>query len=166
MTAIETRRPQSGIDAGALMMKTHLHVLPRSGVAAMSIEATSSSAPKQVSPVTLSHWVNEPALAKTEVLSAHDVARLTRRPVWLLVGMAWTGQFPKKLGHRGRRVGWCRSDVLEWLARDLSVVVDKPEPPRRCTRRRQRQACLPPEYQRSCEWALPLAASELKRSKP
>lgn len=116
----------------------------------MSTEASSLVGNKQACPVTLSRWVNEPALPITELLCAHDVARLTRRPVWLLASLALIGRFPKKVKHRGSRLGWCRADVLDWLARDLSVVVDKPEPPRRCSRRDSRQACLPLECRRPC----------------
>lgn len=100
--------------------------------------------------VTLSRWVNERPLPITEILSAHDVARLTQRPIWLLAGMALIGRFPQKRKHRGRRVGWCRSDVLDWLSRDLSVVADRPPAARCCARRQSRQACLPLECSSAC----------------
>ena len=66
--------------------------------------------------IMLSRWVNEPYPPLTELLSAHDVARLTRRPRWLLVGLAMIGRFPKRARFRGRAFGWWLSDVLEWMA--------------------------------------------------
>lgn len=46
--------------------------------------------------VALSRWVNEPLPAWQDILSAHDVARLTRRPSWILCGLALVGRFPNK----------------------------------------------------------------------
>src|ERR1700682_289052 len=69
--------------------------------------------------VTLSPWVNERFPAWEQLLSAHDVARLTRRPRWVLLGMLMLRQFPRKHRFHGRGVGWLRSDVLHWLAKDL-----------------------------------------------
>ena len=93
--------------------------------------------------IQLSRWVNEPPLPITELLSAHDVARLTRRPTWLLSGLALIGRFPKKHKYHGRKIGWCRTDVLDWLARDLTLAVDQAPERHRCRRRRPQQACLP-----------------------
>jgi predicted DNA-binding transcriptional regulator AlpA len=69
--------------------------------------------------VTLSRWVNERFPDWEQLLSAHDVARLTRRPRWWLLGMAVLGQFPRKQRFHGRGIGWLRCDVREWLAKNL-----------------------------------------------
>ena len=58
-------------------------------------------------PVTLSRWVNERPLAWHDILSAHDVARLTRRPNWILYGLALVQQISKKMP-----ISWTPS----WLA--------------------------------------------------
>lgn len=71
--------------------------------------------------VTLSSWVNEPFLAWQELLSAHDVARLTRRPKWLVIALSMVGRFPARRCFHGRRVGWMKGDVLDWLAKDLQL---------------------------------------------
>jgi predicted DNA-binding transcriptional regulator AlpA len=70
--------------------------------------------------VTLSPWVNEQFPAWERLLSAHDVARLTRRPRWWLLSMAVIGQFPRKQRFHGRGIGWLRCDVLHWLAKERS----------------------------------------------
>lgn len=101
--------------------------------------------PKAAPRVTLSRWINEPYPPLTELLSAHDVARLTRRPRWLLLGLALIGRFPKKAWFRGRAVGWWLSDVLEWMARDLALDRDHATLSRPCGRRQPRQDCLPLE---------------------
>jgi predicted DNA-binding transcriptional regulator AlpA len=77
----------------------------------------------------------------TELLSAHDVARLIRRPRWLFVGLALIGRFPKRARFRGRALGWWRSDVLEWMAKDLLARHHTSPRPRR----QPRQTCLPLE---------------------
>lgn len=120
----------------------------------MSPEASTKTVAKQIpATVSLSRWVNERPLPITEILSAHDVARLTRRPVWVLTGLALIGRFPKKLKHRGRRIGWCRSDVLDWMSRDLAVAPVKQErvnSHRHCSRRQTPQACLPLDCATPC----------------
>lgn len=92
--------------------------------------------------VELPDWVNERIPPLTEILSAHDVARLTRRPCWQIVGLALIGRFPKKTRFRGRPIGWCRTDVLAWMARDLVLEPQRPGL-RRCTHRTPQQRCLP-----------------------
>jgi predicted DNA-binding transcriptional regulator AlpA len=74
-------------------------------------------APAREAPLTISRWVNEPYPPLGELLSAHDVARLTRRPRWMLMGLGLIGQFPRRRKLRGQWVGWQRSEVLEWIAR-------------------------------------------------
>ena len=71
--------------------------------------------------VSLSKWVNEPLPAWEQLLSAHDVAHLTRRPRWLLFGMMAVGRFPRTLKFHGRAIGWLRSDVLEWATQDSTA---------------------------------------------
>jgi predicted DNA-binding transcriptional regulator AlpA len=66
-------------------------------------------------PVVLSPWVNERFPAWPQLLSAHDVARLTRRPSWLLLSMVMLGRFPRRARFHGRAIGWLRSDVQRWL---------------------------------------------------
>jgi predicted DNA-binding transcriptional regulator AlpA len=69
--------------------------------------------------VRLSPYVNEPYPNWEEMLSAHDVARLTRRPRWMVLSLTVLGRFPRRRRFRGRDIGWLRSDVLTWLATDL-----------------------------------------------
>jgi hypothetical protein len=107
---------------------------------AISNRANPKASPSRT--VLLSRWVNERCPPLAEILSAHDVARLTRRPCWLLLGLSLIGQFPKKMKVRGRPVGWCRSEVLAWMSRDL-VLEPERKAPRRCGRRHPYQQCLP-----------------------
>jgi predicted DNA-binding transcriptional regulator AlpA len=72
--------------------------------------------------VVLSPWVNEPLPAWEELLSAHDVARLTRRPRWVLASLVLLGRFPRKCRYHGRGIGWLRSDVLSWLTKELETA--------------------------------------------
>lgn len=99
--------------------------------------------------VSLSRWVNERAPAWREILTAHDVARLTRRHYLLLRTLALIGAFPKQVRFRGRPIGWRRSDVLDWMARELSVADPLSEACRAGTRRSHcrslRQIALPLE---------------------
>jgi predicted DNA-binding transcriptional regulator AlpA len=67
--------------------------------------------------VRLSPWVNEPLPPIEELLTAQDVARLTRRARWMVVSLARLGRLPRQRRYHGRSVGWLRSDVLYWLAR-------------------------------------------------
>ncbi len=123
----------------------------------MSSEPASSSlANTRVSrlpPVILSRWVNERCPSLAEILTARDVARLTRRPTWLLLGLSLVGRFPKRTRYRGRPVGWCRTEVLGWMSRDLKVAPEASErdrPVRRRSHKRPRQVCLPLTCQASC----------------
>jgi len=67
--------------------------------------------------VSLSPWVNEPLPPIEELLTARDVARLTRRARWMVASLALLGRLPRQRRYHGRSVGWLRSDVLYWLAR-------------------------------------------------
>jgi predicted DNA-binding transcriptional regulator AlpA len=74
--------------------------------------------------VTISPWVNEPIPDLREILCARDVARLTRRPGWILYGLALIGRFPRKRRYRGRPIGWQRLEVLDWLTKGLDAAND------------------------------------------
>jgi predicted DNA-binding transcriptional regulator AlpA len=87
--------------------------------------------------VSISRWVNEPYPAWDRILTAHDVARLIRRPPWLLCSMAAIGQFPKRQRFHGRKVGWLRADVLEWMARSSGSGVAATSAETNCCRRRR-----------------------------
>jgi predicted DNA-binding transcriptional regulator AlpA len=96
--------------------------------------------------VTLSRWVNAPLPPFHELLSAHDVARLTRRPKIVISGLMWLGRFPKRRRFRGRQIGWLRADVLDWMAQDLSTEIRATKAnhtTRRSGRQHPQQACLP-----------------------
>ncbi len=122
----------------------------------MSIEATAGVVARQkprTVTVTISPWVNEPLPNIQWILGSRDLARLTRRPRWELFGLALIGKFPCKKRYRGRPVGWCRAEVLEWMTRELAVVSETQErlnAPRRCARRHARQQCLPLECLEPC----------------
>jgi hypothetical protein len=118
---------------------------------------------KQPVSVAISPWINERPPPLHELLSAHDVARLTRRPSWMLVGLCLIGRFPKRLMFQGRAIGWRRSEILDWMARDLSVE-GRSTVPRVCTRRRARQACLPLDCATPC--ASVSECSNARRRKP
>jgi predicted DNA-binding transcriptional regulator AlpA len=103
--------------------------------------------------VTISPWVNEPLPDIQGLLCSRDLARLTRRPRWELFGLALLGKFPRKKRYRGRPIGWCRAEVLEWMTRELAVEGENParlNAPRRCARRHAMQACLPLECAPPC----------------
>ena len=64
---------------------THLEDAFMRGDSTQLGKADPKAAPAR--PIVLSRWINEPYPPLTELLSAYDVARLTRRPRWLLVGL-------------------------------------------------------------------------------
>jgi len=103
--------------------------------------------------VTISPWVNEPLPNIQGILCSRDLARLTRRPRWVLCGLSLIGKFPRKKRYRGRLVGWCRAEVLEWMTRELAVETESHErlnTPRRCALRHARQQRLPLECMAPC----------------
>ena len=87
----------------------------------IDIDATRppASATAQVATVFLSKWVNEKYPPWADLLTAHELARLTRRHRWLLSALALIGRFPKKQRFHGRAIAWLRSDVV----RDRKSVV-------------------------------------------
>jgi len=99
--------------------------------------------------VVLSPFVNERFPAWEELLSAHDVARLTRRPRWVLAGLAFFGQFPRKRRYHGRGIGWLRSEVLSWLT-ELEAGELRAEAGAIASRRPARQPPLPLECAYPC----------------
>jgi hypothetical protein len=122
----------------------------------MTIEATVGAAAGQntrAPAVRISPWVNEPLPDVRGILCSRDLARLTRRPRWELCGLALIGKFPRKKRYRGRPIGWCKSEVLEWMTRKLTVTAvdhERLNAPRRCERRQPRQTCLPLECGSRC----------------
>ena len=93
----------------------------------------------------LPRWVNEPLPDLRALLSASEISRLTRRPRWLLLGLAVLGRFPKQRTHCGKPVGWHRADVLDWLTQNMTIEDARASEPRNCRSARPRQACLPLE---------------------
>jgi predicted DNA-binding transcriptional regulator AlpA len=101
--------------------------------------------------VALSYWVNEPLPAWEQLLSARDLARLTRRPRWLLMSLMLIGRFPRRCRYHGRSIGWLRADVLDWMTRELPPVRTAAHARQPCSRRqRLQQMCLPLERVRDC----------------
>jgi predicted DNA-binding transcriptional regulator AlpA len=100
--------------------------------------------------VSISRWVNEPYPAWDRILTAHDVARLIRRPPWMFCSMAAFGQFPKRQRFRGKNVGWLEADILEWMARTSRYRVATTSDRTNCCRRYRpnppRQHKLPMQY--------------------
>lgn len=115
----------------------------------MDTRSTSERSP--VAPTTirapqdlrLPRWVNEPLPDLRALLSASEISRLTRRPRWLLLGLAVLGRFPKQRTHCGKPVGWHRADVLDWLTQNMTIDADSNPGSGRCRHARPRQACLP-----------------------
>lgn len=109
----------------------------------LSIAGKPIATANKVTSVVISPWVNEPHPPLHNLLSSHDVARLTRRPSWLITSLSLIGRFPRKAKFHGRRTGWLRCEVLDWMARELSVVSEKAPARCACAGRQPRQACLP-----------------------
>lgn len=108
-------------------------------------ESGATSVTRTKCDVELPRWVNEPLLDVHEILSGHEISRLTRRPRRLLLGLAAIGQFPKRRTHGGKPVGWHRADVLDWLTQHMTMEPDCQTTERTCRQSRPRQACLPLE---------------------
>lgn len=91
----------------------------------------------------LPRWVNEPLPDLRALLSASEISRLTRRPRWLLLGLAAIGRFPKRRTHCGRPIGWHRADVVAWLTHNMEVDPGPTREERGCRHIRPHQRCLP-----------------------
>jgi predicted DNA-binding transcriptional regulator AlpA len=74
-----------------------------------------ATSPFHAANVRVSPRVNEKLPALNQILSAHDVARLTRRNRWVLYALSFLGRFPRKQRFRGHTIGWDRAEILEWL---------------------------------------------------
>ena len=94
----------------------------------MAIDEFANSIPDRtvIAPVSLSRWVNEGLPSCQALLTAHEVARLTRRPRWVLEALTLFRRFPKKQRFHGRRIGWRRHEVLLWLGSDEGRVDTTP----------------------------------------
>lgn len=111
---------------------------------------TALNVPTAACEVRLPRWVNEPFPEIHAILSGREIARLTRRPRWLLIGMAILGRFPKQRTHSGKAIGWHRADVLDWLTQRMETELEMSPAPPPCQQRRPSQACLPFENKTSC----------------
>lgn len=100
--------------------------------------------------VSLSPYVNEQFPNWEELLSAHDVARLTRRPRWMLLSLVLFGRFPRKRRFHGRGIGWLRSDVVHWLSKDLRATTCHSAPAQTLRPSVARQTSLPLECISPC----------------
>ena len=100
--------------------------------------------------VSLSKWVNERFPNWEQLLSTRDVARLTRRPQWVLMGMMVLGRFPRRHRFHGRGIGWLRADVLDWMAKDLRMTSCHIGSRSLLQRRSTRQMKLPLESAAAC----------------
>ena len=109
----------------------------------------------------LPRWVNEPLPDLRAILSASEISRLTRRPRWLLLGLAVLGRFPKQRTHCGKPVGWHRADVLDWLTQNMATEPDRPVETRQSRHPRPIQACLPLDSRATEER---VAQSQIRRS--
>lgn len=101
------------------------------------------SIPATTHDVRLPRWVNEPLPDVRAILSGREISRLTRRPRWLLLGLAVVGRFPKQRTHCGKPIGWHRADVLDWLTQHMTIEPDPAPETRNCRQARPSQACLP-----------------------
>jgi len=87
----------------------------------MTMDASESTSTRRIAgaakeQVSLSKWVNESLPDWNEILSARDVARITRRSCWYVHALALLGRFPKRRRFHGCAIGWGKYDVLRWLA--------------------------------------------------
>ena len=94
----------------------------------MAIDEFANSIPDRAiaQPVSLSRWVNECFPSCQALLTDHEVARLTRRPRWVLEALTLFRCFPKKYRFHGRRIGWRRHEVLLWLGSEEDRVDTTP----------------------------------------
>lgn len=109
--------------------------------------ATIEQRPTPAGSITTSPWVNQPLPDLREILSSRDLARLTRRPPWVLSGLAFLGKFPRKRRFRDQWVGWSRAEVVDWLSRDLTITPSdaRLNGSRRCAEAPGAQGSLPLE---------------------
>jgi hypothetical protein len=89
----------------------------------MTMDTTESGLPARISNATrdrvsLSKWVNEKLPALDQILSARDVARLTRRRWWVVHALTLFGKIPRQQRFHGRAIGWAKRDLENCLVRD------------------------------------------------
>src|SRR5258708_11224808 len=113
-------------------------------------ESTTPAIPAGVDRVRLSPFVNERSPNWEDILSAHDVARLTRRPRWMLASLVLLRRFPRKRRYHGCGIGWLRSDVIHWLAKDLRATTCHSAPAQTLRPRVARQTSFPFECKDAC----------------
>jgi hypothetical protein len=58
---------------------------------------TSGTGASHPAAVTVSKWVNEPCPPWADLLTSHEVAKLTKRHRWTLTALTWVGLFPRKV---------------------------------------------------------------------
>lgn len=120
----------------------------RSTSESSAVEPTTIRTPQDL---RLPRWVNEPLPDLRALLSTSEISRLTRRPRWLLLGLAVLGRFPKQRTHCGKPVGWHRADVLDWLTQNMTIEADRPRTTRHRQHTRPKQICLPLQVRPSRE---------------
>lgn len=110
-----------------------------------SVQRTLATTAAPARKVRLSRRVNEHFPPLEQTLSAHDVARLTRRHRWVLYALTALGRFPKPQRFRGKAIGWHRRDLANWLElqRELDARQHRRSHLRRLGRCRSRRNRLP-----------------------
>ena len=114
---------------------------------------------KTTGSVALSKWVNEKLPAWDEILSAHDVARLTRRRQWVVYALALFGRFPKQQRFHGRAIGWAKRDVLNCLSNESACRRQFQHTSHRANSRESLQQTLPMHFPRSRRMRGPCAST-------
>ena len=104
--------------------------------------------------VRISPRVNEKLPALSQILSAHDVAPLTRRNRWVLYALSFLGRFPRKQRFRGHSIGWDRVEILEWLTPPKPI---EPKAPTTGSANRH------PRPNHACLWRGPYASCRMRR---
>ena len=106
-----------------------------------SVPRTLVSPAARAASVLLSKRVNEPFPPLNLLLSAHDVARLTRRHRWVIFALTAVGRFPKQQRFHGHAIGWHRNDLAYWLQskRELKARLHRRNQLRRLGRCREPQ---------------------------
>ena|SRR5579872_6009669 len=121
----------------------------------MSTDVSGSGTSAPIHPaagtVSISKWVNEKLPAWSEILTAHDVARLTRRPPWCLSALSLLGRFPKPQRFHGQAIGWARRDVMNWMSRTSTAHRRKGRPRPQFEAHATPQRLLPLHYWRVCK---------------
>jgi hypothetical protein len=113
----------SSVPSGMMALRDNSSLHARNHISAdrlMKTDATNFATSVDVvrkGNLSLSKWVNERFPPWNEILTTHEVARLTRHHRWILSALTLLGRFPRRQLFRGRAIGWLRSDVTECLCR-------------------------------------------------